>query len=78
MRKREIVSRYRQSSGIVFISAEKEKKWSRENLNKYIEDDRLKWKYADKNQDKNLTREEFEFFHHPREHEAMSEYIAVV
>lgn len=61
-----------------FPESEKEKKWSRENLNKYIEDDRLKWKYADKNQDKNLTREEFEFFHHPREHEAMSEYIAVV
>ncbi|XP_028414067.1 calumenin-like [Dendronephthya gigantea] len=61
-----------------FIESEKDKKWSRENLYKYIEDDRLKWKYADKNDDKNLTREEFEFFHHPREHEAMSEYIAVL
>ena len=62
----------------LFRFSEKDKKWSRENLDKYIEDDRLKWKFADKNEDKNLTREEFEYFHHPREHEAMSEYIAVV
>ena len=53
-------------------------KWNRDNLNKYIEDDRLKWKYADKNHDTNLTREEYEFFHHPLEHEAMGEYIALV
>ena len=61
-----------------FRESEKDKKWSRENLNKYIDDDRLKWKYADKNEDRNLTREEFEFFYHPREHEAMSEYVALV
>ena len=53
-------------------------KWNRDNLNKYIEDDRLKWKYADKNHDTNLTREEYEFFHHPTEHEAMGEYLALV
>lgn len=61
-----------------FIFTEKDTKWNRDNLNKYIEDDRLKWKYADKNHDTNLTREEYEYFHHPTEHEAMGEYIALV
>ena len=61
-----------------YCSLDKDKKWKRDNLSKYIEDDRLKWKFSDKNNNTSLNREEYEYFHHPREHEAMSEYVAVV
>ena len=53
-------------------------KWERSELSVYIEEDRRKWKFADIDGDGVLTREEFDYFYHPREHEAMLKYIATV
>ncbi|EDO42789.1 predicted protein [Nematostella vectensis] len=60
-----------------FTDEDINKKWERNNLKDYIEDDRRKWKYADQDKDSRLTREEYEYFHHPKEHEVMIPYIAM-
>jgi hypothetical protein len=54
------------------------KKWERKNLEQYIQDDKRKWKYADQDKDGRLTRQEYEYYHHPKEHEVMIPYVAMV
>lgn len=53
-------------------------RWERSDLEKYVISDKKKWKYADQDKDGLLTRQEYEYFQHPREHEAMLTYVAVV
>ena len=40
--------------------------------------DKKKWRYSDQDKDGMLNRQEYEYFHHPKEHEIMLPYIAVV
>lgn len=54
------------------------KKWERKNLEYYIMDDKSKWKHADQDKNGRLTRQEYEYFHHPKEHEVMITYVAMV
>ena len=53
-------------------------KWERSNLEKYVLFDKKKWRYSDQDKDGMLNRQEYEYFHHPKEHEIMLPYIAVV
>ena len=53
-------------------------KWERSNLEKYVFFDKKKWRYSDQDKDGMLNRQEYEYFHHPKEHEIMLPYIAVV
>ena len=53
-------------------------KWERSNLEKYVLFDKKKWRYSDQHKDGMLNRQEYEYFHHPKEHEIMLPYIAVV
>ena len=53
-------------------------KWERSNLEKYVVYDKKKWRYSDQDKDGLLNRQEYEYFHHPKEHEIMLPYIAVV
>lgn len=53
-------------------------KWDRSNLEKYVVYDKKKWRYSDQDKDGMLNRQEYEYFHHPKEHEIMLPYIAVV
>lgn len=53
-------------------------KWERSNLDQYVVYDKKKWRYSDQDKDGKLNRQEFEYFHHPKEHEIMLPYIAVV
>ena len=53
-------------------------KWERSNLEQYVVYDKKKWRYSDQDKDGKLNRQEFEYFHHPKEHEIMLPYIAVV
>lgn len=54
------------------------KTWERKNLEPYVIDDKRKWKYADQDKNDRLSPIEYEYFRHPREHEAMITYIAMV
>jgi len=53
-------------------------RWERSNLEKYVVYDKKKWRYSDQDKDGMLNRQEYEYFHHPKEHEIMLPYIAVV
>ena len=53
-------------------------KWERSNLEKYVQFDKKKWRYSDQDKDGLLNRQEYEYFHHPKEHEVMLTYVAVV
>lgn len=53
-------------------------KWDRSNLEKYVVYDKKKWRYSDQDKDGMLNRQEYEYFRHPKEHEIMLPYIAVV
>ena len=53
-------------------------KWERSNLEKYVQFDKKKWRYSDQDKDGMLNRQEYEYFHHPKEHEVMLTYVAVV
>ncbi|KAK3731137.1 hypothetical protein QZH41_018339, partial [Actinostola sp. cb2023] len=53
------------------------KKWERKNLEPYIFDDKRKWKYADQDKNGRLIRQEYEYFHHPKEYEVMITYVAM-
>ena len=53
-------------------------RWERSNLEKYVVYDKKKWRYSDQDKDGLLNRQEYEYFHHPKEHEIMLPYIAVV
>lgn len=52
-------------------------KWERSNLEKYVQFDKKKWRYSDQDKDGLLNRQEYEYFHHPKEHEVMLTYVAV-
>ncbi|XP_058940838.2 calumenin-A [Pocillopora verrucosa] len=52
-------------------------KWERSNLEKYVLFDKKKWRYSDQDKDGMLNRQDYEYFHHPKEHEIMLPYIAV-
>ena len=54
------------------------KRWERSNLEKYVQYDKKKWRYSDQDKDGMLNRQEYEYFHHPKEHEIMLPYVAVV
>lgn len=53
-------------------------KWERSNLETYVLFDKKKWRYSDQDKDGMLNRQEYEYFHHPKEHEIMLPYVAVV
>ena len=53
-------------------------KWERSELEKYVQFDKKKWRYSDQDKDGMLNRQEYEYFHHPKEHEIMLPYVAVV
>lgn len=53
-------------------------RWERSNLEQYVVYDKKKWRYSDQDKDGMLNRQEYEYFHHPKEHEIMLPYIAVV
>ena len=40
--------------------------------------DKKKWRYGDQDKDGLLNRQEYEYFHPPKEHEVMLTYVAVV
>ena len=44
----------------------------------YVQFDKKKWRYGDQDKDGMLNRQEYEYFHHPKEHEVMLTYVAVV
>ena len=44
----------------------------------YVLYDKKKWRYSDQDKDGMLNRQEFEYFYHPKEHEVMLPYVAVV
>ena len=54
------------------------KNWERPELEQYVIFDKRKWGFADQNKDSTLNRQEYEWFHHPKEHAAMMGYVAVV
>ena len=53
-------------------------RWERSNLEQYVLYDKKKWRYSDQDKDGMLNRQEFEYFYHPKEHEIMLPYVAVV
>jgi len=60
-----------------FTEEDMHNKWERSNLEKYVLFDKKKWRYSDQDKDGILNRQEYEYFHHPKEHEIMLSYVAV-
>lgn len=60
-----------------FVEEDMHSRWERSNLEKYVISDKKKWRYSDQDKDGMLNRQEYEYFHHPKEHKIMLPYVAV-